>query len=171
MHENSVEGNARDVGGKMEEGIGRLAGDARLNAEGVANQAAGTAQALYGRAGDTAREQATNLDAGFAVTLRPAVHLRSNRTRHRLALRPDAPAALTIMPQVGGHQMCRENDGLEEHRGWATELLREPRLTESHLMGLPPKDPNDVDDENDDDEEDDEDEEEDEQAVIREPDE
>jgi hypothetical protein len=43
-------------------------------------------------------------------------------------------------------------------------------LTESDLMGLPPKDPHEGDDENEEEKEDD-DEEDDEQAVIREPDE
>lgn len=43
-------------------------------------------------------------------------------------------------------------------------------LSESDLMGLPPKDPHDNDDENEEDEEDD-DEDDDESAVIREPDE
>jgi hypothetical protein len=43
-------------------------------------------------------------------------------------------------------------------------------LTESNLMGLPPKDPHDDDDENEQDEEDDDDEDEDDEpAVIREP--
>ncbi len=42
-------------------------------------------------------------------------------------------------------------------------------LTESNLMGLPPKDPQDDDDENEQDEEDDD--EDDEPAIIREPDE
>ena len=42
-------------------------------------------------------------------------------------------------------------------------------LTESHLMGLPPKDPHDADDENEQDEEDDDEDEE--PAVVREPDE
>lgn len=62
MDENRVEGTTRDVGGKMQEGVGRMTGDARLHAEGVANQAVGTAQDLYGQAADTAREQAMNLD-------------------------------------------------------------------------------------------------------------
>jgi uncharacterized protein YjbJ (UPF0337 family) len=50
------------VGGKVQEGVGRITGDARTRAEGLANQAVGTAQDLYGQAADTAREQATNLD-------------------------------------------------------------------------------------------------------------
>ena len=62
MDEDRVEGTARNVGGKVQEGLGRVTGDARTRAEGLANQAVGTAQDLYGQAADTAREQATNLD-------------------------------------------------------------------------------------------------------------
>ena len=62
MDEDRVEGTARNVGGKVQEGAGRVTGDARTRAEGSANQAVGTAQDLYGQAADTAREQATNLD-------------------------------------------------------------------------------------------------------------
>ena len=62
MDEDRVEGTARHVGGKVQEGVGRVTGDARTRAEGLANQAVGTAQDLYGQAADTAHEQATNLD-------------------------------------------------------------------------------------------------------------
>ena len=61
MDENRVEGTARNVGGKVQEGVG-LTGDAHARAEGLANQAAGTAQDLYGQAADTARQTATTLD-------------------------------------------------------------------------------------------------------------
>ena len=62
MDENRVEGTARKVGGKVQEGVGRLTGDAGARAEGLANQAVGTGQDLYGQAADTARESATTLD-------------------------------------------------------------------------------------------------------------
>ena len=63
------------IGGQVREGIGRLTEDARLCAEGLANQAAGTAQDLYGQAGDTAREQAAETWIGGCDT--PS---RPNRT-------------------------------------------------------------------------------------------
>jgi uncharacterized protein YjbJ (UPF0337 family) len=62
MDENRVEGTVRNVGGKVQEGIGRVTGDVRTRAEGLANQAAGTAQDLYGQAADSARESAMTLD-------------------------------------------------------------------------------------------------------------
>ena len=54
MDENRIEGTARNLGGKVQEGLGKVAGDARTQAEGVVNQATGAAQDLYGQAADTA---------------------------------------------------------------------------------------------------------------------
>jgi uncharacterized protein YjbJ (UPF0337 family) len=67
MDENRFEGTARNVGGKVQEGIGRVTGDARTQAEGVMNQAAGAAQDLYGQTADVARQTATTLDDSLKV--------------------------------------------------------------------------------------------------------
>jgi uncharacterized protein YjbJ (UPF0337 family) len=56
MDENRVAGTVRNVGGKVEEGIGRVTGDTKTRAEGLVNQAAGTAQDLYGQARDSAAD-------------------------------------------------------------------------------------------------------------------
>jgi uncharacterized protein YjbJ (UPF0337 family) len=58
MDENRVTGTARNIGGKVEEGFGRVTGDTKSQAEGVANQAAGAAQDLYGQARDSAADAA-----------------------------------------------------------------------------------------------------------------
>ncbi len=58
MDENRLAGTAKNVGGKVEEGFGRVTGDARIRAEGIANQAAGAVQDLYGQARDTAANAA-----------------------------------------------------------------------------------------------------------------
>jgi uncharacterized protein YjbJ (UPF0337 family) len=63
MDENRLEGDVRNVGGKVQEGIGRATGDTKSKVEGALNQAAGTAQDLYGQGADVARETASNLDA------------------------------------------------------------------------------------------------------------
>jgi uncharacterized protein YjbJ (UPF0337 family) len=78
MDENRIAGTARNVGGKAQEGLGRAAGDANMEAKGVANQISGAAQDLYGQARDSAadmagsaRESAANLDGairGFVET-------------------------------------------------------------------------------------------------------
>ena len=62
MDENRIEGSVRNVGGKVQEGFGKVAGNARIQAEGLANQAAGAAQDLYGQAADSARTTATALE-------------------------------------------------------------------------------------------------------------
>ena len=49
MDENRIEGSARNLGGKVQEG--------------VVNQAAGTAQNLYGQSADVARQTAGTLDS------------------------------------------------------------------------------------------------------------
>jgi len=56
MDENRAEGTARKVAGKAQEGIGRLTGDAKMQAEGLANEIRGSAQDLYGQAQENASE-------------------------------------------------------------------------------------------------------------------
>ena len=70
--ENRVEGTARNLGGKVQEGFGRVTGNVRTQAEGLANQAAGAAQDVYGQAADTARETAS----GFEKALRHTIETR-----------------------------------------------------------------------------------------------
>jgi uncharacterized protein YjbJ (UPF0337 family) len=49
MDERRIEGTARNLGGKVQEAAGRLTGDTKTQAEGVANQAIGAAQDLTSR--------------------------------------------------------------------------------------------------------------------------
>ena len=52
MDENRVTGTAKNVGGKIEEGLGRIVGDAQTQLKGQARQVAGSAEDLYGQAKD-----------------------------------------------------------------------------------------------------------------------
>ena len=63
MDENRLEGSVRNVGGKVQEGVGRATGDTKSKVEGVMNQAAGTAQDLYGQAADVVRQNAGPVEA------------------------------------------------------------------------------------------------------------
>lgn len=54
--ENRIAGTARNIGGKVEEGVGRLTGDTKTQIHGIADQAVGTAQDLYGQARDAAAD-------------------------------------------------------------------------------------------------------------------
>ena len=69
MDENRVEGSLRNIGGKVQEGVGRTTGDTKSTVEGVMNQAAGTAQNLYGQSADVARGTASNLDTWLRNTI------------------------------------------------------------------------------------------------------
>ena len=69
MDENCLEGTARNVGGKVQEGVGRATGDVKTKTEGVMNQAAGAAQDLYGQTADVARQTATTLDDWLRNTI------------------------------------------------------------------------------------------------------
>ena len=60
MDENRFEGAARDVGGKIQDAVGGLTGDAQAQARGKANQASGQAQNAYGQAIDCLKGFATS---------------------------------------------------------------------------------------------------------------
>jgi uncharacterized protein YjbJ (UPF0337 family) len=81
MDENRVEGTVRNVGGKVQEGLGRAAGDARTRAEGLVNQAAGATQDLYGQAADAARDTASTFDGWL---------------RHNIETQPYLSAAIAL---------------------------------------------------------------------------
>jgi uncharacterized protein YjbJ (UPF0337 family) len=58
MDENRVAGTAKNIGGKVEEGFGRVTGDTKAQAEEIANQVTGAAQDFYGQARDSASDAA-----------------------------------------------------------------------------------------------------------------
>jgi MYXO-CTERM domain-containing protein len=64
MNQDRVVGAAKNFGGKVEEGFGRVAGDGKRQAEGLADQAMGAAQNLYGQAKDTASDAADVVKKG-----------------------------------------------------------------------------------------------------------
>ena len=58
MDENRIAGTAKNMGGKVQEGFSRLTGDAKEQAEGIANQVTGAAQEIYGQVRDGAKDAA-----------------------------------------------------------------------------------------------------------------
>ena len=79
MNEDRMAGTARNLGGKVEEGLGRVAGDVASQIEGKMKQAAGAAQDLYGQARDTAEDAARVVKAQattFEQTLRDTIESR-----------------------------------------------------------------------------------------------
>ena len=59
MDKMRAEGAGQKMAGKVKEAAGKLTGDAKLKTEGIANQAAGAVQDLYGQARDTAADAAS----------------------------------------------------------------------------------------------------------------
>ena len=83
MDENRIAGTARNIGGKVQEGFGWAVGDARTEAEGVANQVRGAAQDLYGQACDSSARLANDAGAAarrtassFEAALRDAIEVQ-----------------------------------------------------------------------------------------------
>lgn len=69
MDENRISGTARNVAGKVEEGLGRVAGDTSTQFKGKLDEAAGAAQDLYGQTADAARQTAITLDKWLRNTI------------------------------------------------------------------------------------------------------
>jgi uncharacterized protein YjbJ (UPF0337 family) len=73
MDENRIAGTAKNMGGKVQEGFGRVTGDAETQAKGIGNQVRGSAQDLYGQARDSASDladAARDSASSFETTLR-----------------------------------------------------------------------------------------------------
>lgn len=56
IDDDRIEGSAKNLGGKIKEGIGNLTGDAKLQGEGKSDQIEGKAQNAIGGIKDSARE-------------------------------------------------------------------------------------------------------------------
>jgi uncharacterized protein YjbJ (UPF0337 family) len=69
MDEDRLYGTAGNVGGEVEEGVGRATGNVKTQLRGKLDQAAGTAQDLYGQTADAARDTAANLDKWLRTTI------------------------------------------------------------------------------------------------------
>jgi len=79
MNGDRLEGTAKNMGGKIEEGFGKATGDVKSQVEGTVKQAVGAAQELYGQARETAGDAAAMVkrQAGsFEQTIRENVETR-----------------------------------------------------------------------------------------------
>jgi uncharacterized protein YjbJ (UPF0337 family) len=61
MNEDRIAGTVRNLGGKVQEGVGKVTGNAATEARGLVNQAAGAVQDAYGQAVDVAAEGAATV--------------------------------------------------------------------------------------------------------------
>jgi uncharacterized protein YjbJ (UPF0337 family) len=60
MDENRVEGTTRNLGGKVQDAVGAVTGDAATQVRGQMNRAAGAAQNAYGQTVDGVRDFTTD---------------------------------------------------------------------------------------------------------------
>jgi uncharacterized protein YjbJ (UPF0337 family) len=56
VDENRIEGSAKNIGGKIKEGFGKLTGDSKTQAEGKADQAEGKVQNTVGGIKDSIKD-------------------------------------------------------------------------------------------------------------------
>jgi uncharacterized protein YjbJ (UPF0337 family) len=61
MTDDRIAGTARNWGGKVQEGAGKVTGDVKTEMEGKFNQVAGAAEDLYGQAKDAANQAADSV--------------------------------------------------------------------------------------------------------------
>ena len=57
VDEDRIEGSAKNLGGKIKEGVGKVTGDEKLRREGQADQVKGRAENAIGGIKDAAREE------------------------------------------------------------------------------------------------------------------
>ena len=88
MDENRTSGIAKNLGGKVEEGFGRVTGDAKTKSQGQMKQAEGSIQDLYGQAADAAQ------DTIDAVRKMPAS--LDDTIRHYIEKNPYTTAAIAL---------------------------------------------------------------------------
>lgn len=88
MNQDSVAGTAKTLGGKVQEGVGRVTGDTKTHVEGVVTQAKGAAQDLYGQVKESASDAADAVRQG-AVDAEDYI-------RHTIEKRPYTTAVVAL---------------------------------------------------------------------------
>ena len=88
MTDDRISGSAKNIGGQLEEGFGRVTGDEKMQLEGRARQAEGTLQDVYGQAKETA------VDAAGAI--RDKASEASDFLREMIEERPFTAAAIAL---------------------------------------------------------------------------
>jgi uncharacterized protein YjbJ (UPF0337 family) len=74
MNEDRIAGTARNIGGKMEEGVGRITGDTKEQVQDKLDQTAGAAQDLYAQTAEVAKDTAVTFEKGLRGTIETKPH-------------------------------------------------------------------------------------------------
>ena len=69
----SLQGTAREMGGRVQRKVGEAVGDAKTQADGLYNQAAGTAQQMWGQAQDATDQVSDTIRAQPLIAAAVAV--------------------------------------------------------------------------------------------------
>jgi uncharacterized protein YjbJ (UPF0337 family) len=88
MTDDRLSGSAKNIGGQVEEGFGRVTGDVKTQLQGKAKQMEGTLQDVYGQAKETA------VDAAEAIQERASE--AGDFLRTRIEERPYTTAAIAL---------------------------------------------------------------------------
>jgi uncharacterized protein YjbJ (UPF0337 family) len=88
MTDDRIAGTAKNIGGQVEEGFGRVTGDTKTQLQGKARQAEGTLQDFYGQAKETA--------ADAAATIRESASEAGDFLRTTIEERPYTTAAIAL---------------------------------------------------------------------------
>jgi len=134
MNEDRIAGTAKNIGGKVEEGLGRVTGDLKTQVEGAAQQIAGSAQDLYGQAKDRAADaaQAVREKSGGCRGLcaqehrEPTLHRSRHCTRRRFPDRTNGTPRLLVTSLLAGGAVGRyqlRGSSQSIHAACAVELL------------------------------------------------
>jgi uncharacterized protein YjbJ (UPF0337 family) len=100
MDANQVAGTAKNLTGKVEEGVGRVAGDVKTEVQGKVDQALGATQDLYGQARETAG-QAVDAVENKAKETAAAVRQQAAGFEQQLRSSVDARPLTTIAVALG----------------------------------------------------------------------
>jgi uncharacterized protein YjbJ (UPF0337 family) len=95
MDENQAAGTAKNLAGKLEEGVGRAIGEVKTEVEGKTDQVVGSAQDLYGQARETA-EQAVDALQSKAREAAAAVHEQRAGFEQQLRISVDARPLMAV---------------------------------------------------------------------------
>ena len=120
MNEDRIYGSAKNLGGKAEEGFGRVTGDVKSQVQGAAKQAEGAMQDLYGQAKDAATS---------------ATEANSRQRQRSGGFRPRYDRAAPV------HRRCRRLGGRIPDRSLcATRLLLNQGANAAPMAALCPVD-------------------------------
>jgi uncharacterized protein YjbJ (UPF0337 family) len=103
MNEDRIAGTARNLGGKLEEGVGRVTGDIKEQVQGKLDQAAGAAQDLYGQTADVARDTAVTFEKWLRSSIETKPYAAVECTARYKAAMLIGERRPPPQPQCSGH--------------------------------------------------------------------